>query len=106
MKRIIPIGIALALSGWGQKAQGPQEDKYETLIRRLLKRVSDSDLQITKIENQCLEGQNVILQGRHISHPLNSAPSLDRLVTEAHDAEDFIEEHNRRYPDSPWAEVK
>jgi hypothetical protein len=106
MKRTVLIGIALTLSGWGKKAQAPQEDKYETLIRRLLKSVSDSDFQIAKIENQCLEEQNAILQGRHISHPLNPAPSLDRLVTEAHDAEDFIEEHNRRYPDSPWAQVK
>jgi hypothetical protein len=107
-----------------QKAP-PPKDTSEILIQHLVRRVSDLTEEIDKRgneivehDNKCLEEQIAVLEGRPVhqgqSNQLADAKaladslnaSLGRAVQNLLDSEEATAEHNRRYPESPWAEGK
>jgi hypothetical protein len=104
--RLIAILSLPALAGCTRLAS-TAPDRYEVLIHHLSLRVSDLSLQLRTTENQCLAEENAMLEGKRVTH-LNSSLTADddRLIDNLLDSEDFIEEHNRRYPNRRWADVK
>lgn len=50
-----------------------------------------------------------MLEGRptkkHAKPPSTLVTDLDLLIQETLDTETWIEEHNRRHPESPWADI-
>jgi hypothetical protein len=107
-----------------QKAM-PQDDTSEILIQYLLRRVTDltakvvdSKNEIIKHDNRCLDEQIAVLEGRPVhqtkADPVADAKALgDSLsadlslaVQEALDDDAALEEHNRKHPESPWADSK
>jgi hypothetical protein len=82
-------------------ATGP--DEAEILIQRLLKQESTLINEIQKTENHCLEEENDMLRGKRVHHRLDLTPGLDRMSQYLQDSEAFIDLHNKRHPESPWA---
>lgn len=89
------------------------EDRYEVLLRHALRRSRDLEKQVADQENQCLKEENRILRGERKS-PLAAANDLaasldgsnDRIIQGLLDSEDYMQEHNRRHPEEPWADVQ
>jgi hypothetical protein len=102
------------------------DDKsYEILLQHLLHRADAAEGEIGKLKNEiiqhdnrCLEEQIAALEG----HPTRTKPQdpmtaqrkltkdlsdgLSTMVQGLLDSEAVIEEHNKRHPESPWAEDK
>jgi hypothetical protein len=107
----------------------PQDDTSEILIQHLVRRERDLAGEIGKLENEilehdnkCLQEQIAALEGHPIRHakkdPVASAVAsahaldeslnagLSRVAQNVLDGEAAIEEHNRKHPESPWADSK
>lgn len=99
----------------------PQEvDHFEVLAWHLQKRIEELGKLVGKLEHQlverenlCLDSEIAVLEGRRSKKrpPLESLASslgrsMDRMIQDLLDAEDAIEEHNRKHPQAPMAQVR
>jgi hypothetical protein len=103
----------------------PSDDSSEVLIRHLLRRSREADSEVIRLEdevakhdNKCLNEEIAILEGRTVEpkdrvkaedhsaavKALNN--DLSRMAQGMLDAEEVIELHNRKHPESPWADLK
>jgi hypothetical protein len=127
MKMVVALLVLcflFAMGGCARKAP-PAEDRSEILIRHLLKRINDSDTEISNLQDEmvradtkCKEEQIAILKGRALpidpKREVNGVKALrktvmgglNRMAQELLDAEDVIEDHNQRHPESPQADIK
>jgi hypothetical protein len=82
------------------------EDRYEVLIRHLQRRISSMADEIGERDNKRMEEEIALLKGQRVHHQDQLLSGLHRMPQDLLDAEDFIEEHNRRHPEHSFADVK
>ena len=102
---LLPVSFLFVLSGCTRNVP-PPEDRSEILIRHLLRRISDLNHEIDKRENKCLEEQISLVKGQRVAHQNDPQGAIDRMSQYLLDGEAAIEEHNRKHPESPWADTK
>ncbi len=105
--QLFAILLCLSISGCSRPApqqKPPSSDTSEILIRHLLRRISALNDELSKSENRCLEVQNALVRGQRVNHHSDPLAGLNRLLQYLLDGEAATDEHNRKYPQAPWAD--
>jgi len=118
---LLSISLLFVMGGCrGNQIASPQDDSSEILIRHLNSRIGAMAIEISKRDKECeqdklketkrsLSGQRVTTEDvtreseEDAKHQLEG---LDLVIQNLLDGEAEIEEHNRRHPEHPYADVK
>jgi len=125
--RLLAVLAIALLAGCSQPippvAKPQSDDRAEILARHLLRRVNDSEREVTRLQGELIDRENLWLkadiaelEGRlRPKHPPlkgQRPPSevltdgIGRLSQSYLDAEELIELHNRNHPESPYDATK